>query len=275
MADGFNLPSHKRNKENASDGAFSGIREYAGGRALDSFLQKRAENIKKSRTNPPDFAPVEGSLQNSSGSNRSPLSTVHRNSPLAFVMGTTTKGVILCSNLLFRPVSKNVTPMYTWHSNGNHSHDINSHITSMGVGIVLASGHTVSKWTGGANSASNAVTPQAMEQEMLNLIVDCRDSKVTFDEFPYYLSEQTRVLLTSAAFVYLKNFEYAKHTRNLAPASRTILLSGPAEPYQQMLAKALAHYFGARLLLLDITDFSLKVALKSDSQRISSTHKLF
>ncbi|WOG85245.1 hypothetical protein DCAR_0104433 [Daucus carota subsp. sativus] len=92
MADGFNLPGRKRNKENAADGSFSGIREYAGGRALDSFLQKRAENIKKSRTNPPGFAPVEGSLQNSSGSNRSPLSTVDHNSPLGFVMGTTTKG---------------------------------------------------------------------------------------------------------------------------------------------------------------------------------------
>lgn len=57
----------------------------------------------------------------------------------------------------------------------------------IGVGIGLASGHTVSKWTGGANSSSNAVTPQAMEQEMLNLIVDGRNSKVTFDEFPYYL----------------------------------------------------------------------------------------
>lgn len=57
----------------------------------------------------------------------------------------------------------------------------------IGVRIVLASGHIVSKWTGGANSASNAVTPQAMEEEMLNLIVYCRDSKVTFDKFPYYL----------------------------------------------------------------------------------------
>lgn len=129
----------------------------------------------------------------------------------------------------------------------------------LGVGIGLASGQTVSKWTGGANPSSNAITPRIMEQEMLNLIVDGRDSKVTFDEFPYYLSEQTRVLLTSAAFVYLKNFDFSKHTRNLAPASRTILLSGPAEFYQQMLAKALAHYFEARLLLLDINDFLLKI----------------
>nr|GFB64420.1 peroxisomal biogenesis factor 6 isoform X1 [Tanacetum cinerariifolium] len=74
--------------------------------------------------------------------------------------------------------------------------------------------------------------------------------------------EQTRVLLTSAAFVYLKNIDFSKHTRNLSPASRTILLSGPAELYQQMLAKALAHYFEAKLLLLDVNDFSLKVQSK-------------
>ncbi|KAJ0736621.1 putative AAA+ ATPase domain, ATPase, AAA-type, core, AAA ATPase, AAA+ lid domain-containing protein [Helianthus annuus] len=77
-----------------------------------------------------------------------------------------------------------------------------------------------------------------------------------------FIVEQTRVLLTSAAFVYLKNIDFSKHTRNLSPASRTILLSGPAELYQQMLAKALAHYFEAKLLLLDVTDFSLKVRLR-------------
>ena len=41
-------------------------------------------------------------------------------------------------------------------------------------------------------------------------------------------SEQTRVLLTSVAYVHLKHAEVFKYTRNLAPASRTILLSGPA-----------------------------------------------
>ncbi|XP_055821628.1 uncharacterized protein LOC129890112 [Solanum dulcamara] len=130
----------------------------------------------------------------------------------------------------------------------------------VGVGIGLASGQTVSRWTGG--SAANVITPLIMEQEMLNLIANGKDSKVTFDEFPYYLSEQTRVLLTSASFVHLTNADFAKHTRNLSPASRTILLSGPAELYQQMLAKALAHYFNAKLLLLDVTDFSLKMQSK-------------
>ncbi|KAL8556699.1 hypothetical protein ACS0TY_004235 [Phlomoides rotata] len=130
----------------------------------------------------------------------------------------------------------------------------------VGVGLGLASGsQAVSKWTGGATTG---VTLYTMEQEMLNHLFNGRDSSVTFDKFPYYLSEQTRVLLTSAAFVHLKKGDFTKHTRNLAPASRTILLSGPAELYQQMLAKALAHYFEAKLLLLDINDFSLKMLSK-------------
>lgn len=72
-------------------------------------------------------------------------------------------------------------------------------------------------------------------------------------------SERTRELLTSAAYVHLKELEISKHTRNLAPASKAILLSGPAEFYQQRLAKALSHYCESKLLLLDITDFSIKV----------------
>ncbi|XP_043716106.1 uncharacterized protein LOC122664377 isoform X2 [Telopea speciosissima] len=134
----------------------------------------------------------------------------------------------------------------------------------VGVGLGLASGQTVGRWTG-ANYSSNVITGERIEQELLRQVVDGKLSNVTFDEFPYYLSEQTRVLLTSAAYVHLKQAEFSKHTRNLSPASRAILLSGPAELYQQMLAKALAHYFEAKLLLLDVTDFSLKMLSKYGS----------
>lgn len=55
----------------------------------------------------------------------------------------------------------------------------------VGVGLGLASGQTVSKWAG--NYSSDSITAQRMEQEMLRQVVDGRDSKVTFAEFPYYL----------------------------------------------------------------------------------------
>ena len=57
----------------------------------------------------------------------------------------------------------------------------------VGVGLGLASGsQTVNNWTG-SGSASNAVTPDKMEKELLRQIVDGRESTVTFDQFPYYL----------------------------------------------------------------------------------------
>uniref|UniRef100_A0A5B6Z5I0 AAA+ ATPase domain-containing protein n=1 Tax=Davidia involucrata TaxID=16924 RepID=A0A5B6Z5I0_DAVIN len=136
----------------------------------------------------------------------------------------------------------------------------------VGVGLGLASGQTVSKWTG-YNYSADGITAEQIEQELLRFVVDGKESKVTFDEFPYYLSERTRILLTSAAYVHLKHLDIYKYTRNLSPASRAILLSGPAELYQQMLAKALAHHFEAKLLLLDVTDFSLKVQSKYGSAK--------
>lgn len=36
------------------------------------------------------------------------------------------------------------------------------------------------------------------------------------------------MLLTSAAYVHLKHMDVSRHTRNLSPASRAILLSGPS-----------------------------------------------
>ncbi|KAG9448429.1 hypothetical protein H6P81_014557 [Aristolochia fimbriata] len=140
----------------------------------------------------------------------------------------------------------------------------------VGVGLGLASGQT--KWSSSANSSSG-VTNERIEQELLRLIIDGKSSNVTFDEFPYYLSEQTRVLLTSAGYVHLKQVDFSKYTRNLSPASRAILLSAPAELYQQTLAKALAYYFEAKLLLLDVTDFSLKISGKYGTANKESSFK--
>ncbi|KAL2556156.1 P-loop containing nucleoside triphosphate hydrolase superfamily protein [Forsythia ovata] len=144
----------------------------------------------------------------------------------------------------------------------------------VGVGLGLVSGQTVSKWTGGGSGFSaEGVTAEQIKQELLRLVVDGKDSEVNFEDFPYYLSERTRELLTSAAYVHLKHLDVSKHTRNLSPASRAILLSGPAEFYQQTLAKALAHHFEAKLLLLDITDFSLKMQSKYGSSKKETSFK--
>ncbi|CAO2175166.1 unnamed protein product [Urochloa humidicola] len=133
----------------------------------------------------------------------------------------------------------------------------------IGIGVGVGLGLASAPWAGARSASSrDGVTVERVEQELRRLLVDGAESKATFDEFPYYLSEQTRVVLTSAAYVHLKQADISKYTRNLAPASRAILLSGPAELYQQMLAKALAHYFQAKLLLLDPTDFLIKIHSK-------------
>ncbi|EEC70216.1 hypothetical protein OsI_00975 [Oryza sativa Indica Group] len=133
----------------------------------------------------------------------------------------------------------------------------------IGIGVGVGLGLASAPWAGGGGQGARVgVTVERVEQELRRLVVDGADSRVTFDGFPYYLSEQTRVLLTSAAYVHLKQADISQYTRNLAPASRAILLSGPAELYQQMLAKALAHYFEAKLLLLDPTDFLIKIHSK-------------
>ncbi|CAH8363607.1 unnamed protein product [Eruca vesicaria subsp. sativa] len=132
----------------------------------------------------------------------------------------------------------------------------------VGLGIGLASGQGLGRWANGSGSAEDGLTGEQMEQELVRQIFDGRESTVTFDEFPYFLSQRTRELLKSAAYIHLKEVEISKHTRNLAPASKAILLSGPAEFYQQRLAKALSHYFESKLLLLDITDFSIKIQSK-------------
>ncbi|GAV56541.1 AAA domain-containing protein/FHA domain-containing protein [Cephalotus follicularis] len=84
-------------------------------------------------------------------------------------------------------------------------------------------------------------------------ILDGTNIQVSFDNFPYYLSENTKNVLVAASFIHLKHKEHAKYTSELTTVNPRILLSGPAgsEIYQEMLAKALANYFGAKLLIFD------------------------
>ncbi|KAH7528235.1 hypothetical protein FEM48_Zijuj05G0051000 [Ziziphus jujuba var. spinosa] len=88
-------------------------------------------------------------------------------------------------------------------------------------------------------------------------ILDGKNLDVSFDNFPYYLSENTKNVLIAASFIHLKHKEHAKYTSELTTVNPRILLSGPAgsEIYQEMLAKALANYFGAKLLIFDSHSF--------------------
>lgn len=56
----------------------------------------------------------------------------------------------------------------------------------VGVGLGLASGQAVNKWTGG-NSAAEGITADQIEQELRRLFVDGKHTKVSFEDFPYFL----------------------------------------------------------------------------------------
>lgn len=56
----------------------------------------------------------------------------------------------------------------------------------IGVGIGLTSGQTVSRWAA-TQGGSSGLSVENVEQELKRLIVDGKDSNVTFNQFPYYL----------------------------------------------------------------------------------------
>ncbi|XP_062183092.1 uncharacterized protein LOC133887165 isoform X2 [Phragmites australis] len=105
-------------------------------------------------------------------------------------------------------------------------------------------------------SASASVPPsrcQAFKDGMKQGIISPSDIEVTFENFPYYLSENTKNVLLSCAFIHLEKKEFIKQFSEISSINQRILLSGPAgsEIYQETLVKALAKHFGARLLVVD------------------------
>ncbi|KAL8054847.1 hypothetical protein ABFX02_04G019300 [Erythranthe guttata] len=94
---------------------------------------------------------------------------------------------------------------------------------------------------------------QAYKDALQQGLLHCKDIEVSFDDFPYYLSETTKKVLIASAYIHLKCNKFTKFASELPTLCPRILLSGPAgsEIYQETLAKALAKYFGAGLLIVD------------------------
>ncbi|XP_057972333.1 uncharacterized protein LOC131160549 isoform X2 [Malania oleifera] len=116
------------------------------------------------------------------------------------------------------------------------------------------------EWTRDSQPASTSglsLRCAVFREDILAGILDGKDIQVSFDDFPYYLSENTKNVLIAASFIHLKRREHAKYTSELPTVNPRILLSGPAgsEIYQEMLAKALANHFGAKLLIFDSHSF--------------------
>ncbi|XP_073140269.1 uncharacterized protein [Henckelia pumila] len=94
---------------------------------------------------------------------------------------------------------------------------------------------------------------QAFKDGLQEGLLDCKNSDLSFENFPYYLSETTKNVLITSTFIHFKCNKLAKYVSALPTLCPRILLSGPAgsEIYQETLTKALAKYFGARILIVD------------------------
>ncbi|KAL1550246.1 hypothetical protein AAHA92_18238 [Salvia divinorum] len=103
-------------------------------------------------------------------------------------------------------------------------------------------------------------------------LIDVKDLDVSFENFPYYLSETTKNVLVASTYIHLKCRNLGKLSSDLPTVSPRILLSGPegSEIYQETLTKALANFFGARLLIVDtITLYSGPITKEVDSLKES------
>ncbi|XP_073526399.1 uncharacterized protein [Phyllobates terribilis] len=94
---------------------------------------------------------------------------------------------------------------------------------------------------------------QEFRENLRKGIIKADQIDVSFGRFPYYLSDITKNVLISAAYIHLKCNKYVKYTAYLPSISPRILLSGPAgsDIYQETLVKALASHFEASLLIVD------------------------
>ncbi|KAM3228596.1 hypothetical protein ACQJBY_059930 [Aegilops geniculata] len=104
-----------------------------------------------------------------------------------------------------------------------------------------------------SEESTQSARSQLSKEDLKNATHDASDISESFDNFPYYLSEDTKCALLSSAFVHLQCKDYIEFTRHISSLGQRALLSGPAgtEIYQQYLVKALAKHFGARLLTID------------------------
>ncbi|KAG2647452.1 hypothetical protein PVAP13_2KG592600 [Panicum virgatum] len=94
---------------------------------------------------------------------------------------------------------------------------------------------------------------QLLKDDLKKASISASDISESFDNFPYYLSETTKNVLLSSAYVNLCCKESTKFTKGISSLCKRVLLSGPAgsEIYQELLVKALTKSFDAKLLIVD------------------------
>lgn len=98
-----------------------------------------------------------------------------------------------------------------------------------------------------------ATRRQAFKEKLQQGVLSPDDIEVSFESFPYYISETTKNVLIASTYIHLKRYKFTKYTSDLSSVSPRVLLSGPAgsDIYQETLVKSLAKHFSARLLIVE------------------------
>ncbi|KAL6657169.1 hypothetical protein ACP70R_004949 [Stipagrostis hirtigluma subsp. patula] len=114
---------------------------------------------------------------------------------------------------------------------------------------------------------------QLLKEDLKKATISASDISESFDKFPYYLSENTKNVLLSSAYVNLCCKESTKWTKDISSLCKRVLLSGPAgsEIYQESLVKALTKSFDAKLLVIDYS--LLSGGQSSKSKESESSYK--
>ncbi|CAG7881763.1 unnamed protein product [Brassica rapa] len=103
-------------------------------------------------------------------------------------------------------------------------------------------------------SSTISTRRQAFNDSLREGVLSGQDIDVSLEDFPYFLSATTKDVLIASMYVHMEGgSKFAKYASDLSTTCPRILLSGPAgsEIYQEMLAKALAKRFGAKLMIVD------------------------
>ncbi|KAG9150318.1 hypothetical protein Leryth_017624 [Lithospermum erythrorhizon] len=112
-----------------------------------------------------------------------------------------------------------------------------------------------SKGSDSHDAAEDSISTRlnAFKGEIQKALLDPNSIEVSFENFPYYLGDDTKKALIASTYANLKCPEFAKYISKLNNISPRILLSGPAgsEIYQETLVKALAKHYNARFLIVD------------------------
>lgn len=77
----------------------------------------------------------------------------------------------------------------------------------VGVGLGYASGQ---RWSGASNAPIAGVNGDQIEMELLRLVLDGKDSKVTFEDFPYYLRYSHFFCKNISTFSFFRFYELVK-----------------------------------------------------------------